>query len=68
MFKMGTKSRIMETTFKLVLKKGFTDVSLNEIIKASNITTGGFYHHFNSKDALLLEVIENTYSTTSIQP
>ena len=58
MFKMGTKSRIMETTFKLVLKKGFTDVSLNEIIKASNITTGGFYHHFNSKDALLLEVIE----------
>jgi len=34
MFKMGTKSRIMETTFKLVLKKGFTDVSLNEIIKS----------------------------------
>lgn len=70
MFKMGTKSRIMETTFKLVLKKGFTDVSLNEIIKASNTTTGGFYHHFNSKDALLLEVIEKyifNYFNSSIE-
>lgn len=55
---MNTKSRIMETAFKLFLKRGFSDVSLNEIIKASNITTGGFYHHFISKDALLVEVIE----------
>lgn len=55
---MDTKSRIMETAFRLFLKRGFTDVSLNEIIKASNSTTGGFYHHFESKDALLVEVIE----------
>lgn len=48
----------METAFRLFLKRGFTDVSLNEIIKASNSTTGGFYHHFESKDALLVEVIE----------
>jgi AcrR family transcriptional regulator len=31
---------------------------LNEIRKASNITTGGFYYHFESKDALLVAVIE----------
>jgi len=35
---MDTKSRIMETTFKLFLKKGFAYVSLNEIIKESEIT------------------------------
>jgi len=55
---MDTKSRIMEETFKLFLKKGFVDVSLNEIRKASNITTGGFYYHFDSKDTLLVAVIE----------
>ena len=54
---MDTKVRIMETAFKLFLKKGFADVSLNEIIKESDITTGGFYYHFNSKDTLLVEVI-----------
>lgn len=54
---MDTKVRIMETAFKLFLKKGFADVSLNEIIKKSDITTGGFYYHFNSKETLLVEVI-----------
>jgi AcrR family transcriptional regulator len=48
----------MEESFKLFLKKGFADVSLNEIRKASNITTGGFYYHFDSKDTLLVAVIE----------
>ena len=55
---MDTKSSIMETTFKLFLKKGFNNVSLNEIIKESGITTGGFYYHFDSKDTLLVEVIK----------
>lgn len=55
---MDTKSRIMETAFKLFLQKGFADVSLNEIIRESDITTGGFYYHFDSKDTLLVEVIK----------
>ncbi|MBP1946455.1 TetR/AcrR family transcriptional regulator [Methanobacterium petrolearium] len=55
---MDTKSRILETAFKLFLEKGFAGVSLNEVIKASDITTGGFYYHFDSKDTLLVAVIE----------
>jgi AcrR family transcriptional regulator len=55
---METKSRILETAFKLFLKKGFAGVSLNEVIKASDITTGGFYYHFNSKEALMVAVIQ----------
>ncbi|PAV03229.1 TetR/AcrR family transcriptional regulator [Methanobacterium bryantii] len=55
---MDTKSRIMEEAFKLFLKKGFADVSLSEIMKAADITTGGFYYHFDSKDTLLVKVIE----------
>lgn len=55
---MDTKSRIMETAFKLLLKKGFDNVSITEIKRESNITTGGFYHHFDSKDTLIVEVIK----------
>lgn len=55
---METKSRILETAFKLFLKKGFAGVSLNEVIKASDITTGGFYYHFDSKEALMVAVIQ----------
>ena len=55
---MDTKSRIMETAFKLLLKRGFDNVSINEVKKESNITTGGFYHHFESKDTLMVEVIK----------
>ncbi|HTX61645.1 MAG TPA: TetR/AcrR family transcriptional regulator [Methanobacterium sp.] len=55
---METKNRIMEESFKLFLEKGFSDVSLSEIKQASDITTGGFYHYFKSKDDLLIAVIE----------
>jgi AcrR family transcriptional regulator len=55
---MGTKDKIMEESLKLFLEKGFSDVSLSEIKQASNITTGGFYHYFHSKDDLLIAVIE----------
>jgi len=48
----------MEESLKLFLKNGFSDVSLSEIKQSSNITTGGFYHYFQSKDDLLIEVIE----------
>jgi AcrR family transcriptional regulator len=55
---MDTKSRILQTAFNLFLEKGFASVSLNEIIKTSNITIGGFYYHFDSKDSLMVAVIE----------
>ena len=55
---MDTKSRIMETAFKLLLEKGFDNVSITEIKRESNISTGGFYHIFDSKETLVVEVIK----------
>ncbi len=53
-----TKLRIMESAFKLYLKNGLTDVSNSELKKEANITSGGFYHYFPSKDDLLNETVE----------
>ncbi len=54
---MDTKDRVMEI-HQTSFKKGFFDISLNEIMKASDITTGGLYYHFDSKDILFIAVIE----------
>ncbi|MCG8570930.1 MAG: TetR/AcrR family transcriptional regulator [Spirochaetes bacterium] len=53
-----TKDKILKSAFKLFLKKGFTDVTINEIISKARITKGGFFYYFKSKDQLLFEVID----------
>jgi AcrR family transcriptional regulator len=58
MRKTQTKDNIMLNAFKLFLKKGFTDVSINEIVKNAGTTKGGFFHYFESKDHLYREIIE----------
>jgi len=55
---MDMRDRILETAFKLFLEKGFDNVSTTEIKKESNAATGSFYHHFGSREGLLVEVID----------
>lgn len=47
----------MQISFFLFLEKGFSDVSVNEILEGSNATKGGFYHYFKSKEELIKEVV-----------
>lgn len=47
-----TKENILEIAQNLMLQKGFSGTSLEEIISASNITKGGFFYHFESKNDL----------------
>lgn len=48
----------MESAFKLYLENGLTDVTLSKLKKEANITSGGFYHYFASKDELMDETIQ----------
>ncbi len=57
---MTTREQLLESAFVAFLENGFNGVSLNDVIKRSGMTKGGFYHHFSSKDDLLSEVI-STY-------
>lgn len=49
----ATQRRILHAALALMRKQGFEAVSVRDICKAAGITTGAFYHHFPSKDALL---------------
>jgi AcrR family transcriptional regulator len=61
---MNTKESILNTAFILFLEKGYTGVSLNDILNRIGITKGGFYHYFTSKD----ELFENVLNAFVINP
>jgi len=49
---------------QLFLKKGYKDVSYQDLIKKTNLSKGAIYHHFASKDELLVSVFEFLLETT----
>lgn len=57
--------RILETALELFLEKGYSVVSIRELIEQLGISKGGFYHHYPSKEALFLAVVEEALSTWS---
>jgi len=44
-----TRSRILDSAQTIVLAKGFSGSSIDEIISAAGITKGGFFYHFRGK-------------------
>lgn len=59
-----TKERILDDAEELLLEKSFESVSLNEILKAVNTPKGSFYHHFASKDAFGVELVQHYVKDT----
>lgn len=53
-----TKQHIVHEAFKLFYENGFKSTSINDVMKATKMTKGAFYHHYESKQQLGLEVIE----------
>lgn len=58
-----TKSFILETSFKLFLQKSFKEVTMKEIVTATGLSKGAFYHYFTSKEQLFNEIIDSYYLT-----
>jgi AcrR family transcriptional regulator len=58
--KHGDKKReLLLIAEKLFIEKGFQQTSVDDILLASGISKGGFYHYFKSKDELLSESINS---------
>lgn len=52
-----TKKKIYETARQLILKHGFENVSVDSIVEAAEVSKGSFYVHFESKDALAVDLL-----------
>ncbi len=53
---LETKKKICKTAIVLMEKKGFNNVTIKEISKASGVSVGAFYHYFNSKNDIYFEI------------
>ncbi|QQK79514.1 TetR/AcrR family transcriptional regulator [Salicibibacter cibi] len=58
-----TKENIMATAVRLFMEKGYEKTSMQDIANTLEISKGGIYHHFNSKDEIINAVKENKASS-----
>jgi AcrR family transcriptional regulator len=47
-----TRSLIMEAAFREIYERGFQGVSIDQILKKTNVTKGAFFHYFSTKSDL----------------
>jgi len=52
------KLQIVEAAISVLMEKGLTASTMNDFIRASGLSKGGVYHYFDSKEALLLGVLD----------
>lgn len=48
-----TQERIVDTSVKLFIEKGYEQTTIQDILDALNLSKGGLYHHFKSKEEIL---------------
>jgi AcrR family transcriptional regulator len=53
-----TRKRILEGAYRLFRRKGYNRVTMDDIAVEAALTKRTLYHHFNSKDQLLANVLE----------
>lgn len=63
--KSQTRERILESAGAMFRRDGIDGVSVPGLMKEAGLTHGGFYAHFDSKDALVAEVVRQTLEATS---
>ena len=54
----ATHDRIVEVAARTLRRNGYAGVGVADVMKQAGLTHGGFYAHFESRDALLAEAIE----------
>lgn len=58
--KERTRAGILDSAARLVRERGIVAASVSEVMKGAGLTVGGFYAHFESKEALVEETIRRT--------
>ena len=61
MSKKDTREFIMETAFKWFLDKGYRNTSMSDLVIATQLSKGAFYHYFKNKEELYQEVVHRYF-------
>ena len=54
-----TRQIIYETADSMFATRGYSEISVNDIIKEAGVSKGAFYFHFASKDELITSLIDD---------
>ncbi|HEY9028582.1 MAG TPA: TetR/AcrR family transcriptional regulator [Burkholderiaceae bacterium] len=55
--KAVSHQRILDVAARAIRREGYGGVNVTEVMRAAQLTHGGFYAHFASRDALLAEAV-----------
>ena len=56
--KQETHERIVDVAARTIRRQGYAGVGVADVMKNAGLTHGGFYAHFDSREALLVEALE----------
>ena len=62
-----TRERIVASAQMLFSRRGFTGVSIDEIMGDAGLTRGGFYNYFKTKEELYAEAVTRILSSPAAQ-
>lgn len=54
-----TKAKILNAAYDLFVRQGYENTSIQNIIDETKLSKGAVYHHFESKESILMEVFKN---------
>jgi AcrR family transcriptional regulator len=52
------RESLLHAAFELAATKGMADVTVNKVSKLADVTKGAFFHHFDSKETLVTELMQ----------
>jgi TetR/AcrR family transcriptional regulator, cholesterol catabolism regulator len=58
------KQEILRTAARLFQQRGYDATSMNDVAAALKLSKGGLYHHFQSKDEILFEIMNHAMEIT----
>ena len=60
--KAARRAQIIEAAIDCFLKRGYTNTSMSDIIKASGLSSGSIYSHFSGKEDILIGAVNERLS------
>jgi TetR/AcrR family transcriptional regulator, transcriptional repressor for nem operon len=53
-----TKDRLLDVGLTMILERGYNHLGIQDVLAATGVPKGSFYHHFESKEDFGLQVID----------
>ncbi|MGW3133292.1 TetR/AcrR family transcriptional regulator [Streptomyces sp. NPDC001123] len=57
-----TRRIILDTAQRIMARKGFSAVGINEVLAEAGVPKGSFYHYFTSKDAFGEAILKSYFA------